>query len=266
MALSSAEVRVGQLDKIRLFRLFGQDVLNELAKVAILRKVPKNKILTHVGDIPNYIYYIIQGKIRLSAPLSDGREFIFSDLGPGDTFDLTRLFITRRSSMNAASVVDSDLMQIEVAFMARVFDKHPDLALKVIPYLCEATHDAQERVIHSAASALSTRLASTLLRLTGRPHSMATVDRARSIHISQTDLAAMVPASRAKVNRCLREWERRHLTQYDHGSLTILNRAALESVALGEIAFDRSMMRIPPARGISMACSREMRIATTARR
>src|SRR5207244_43241 len=102
MALSSAEVRVKQLDKIRLFRLFGQDVLNELAKVAILRRVPKNKILTHVGDIPSYIYHIIQGKIRLSAPLSDGREFIFSDLGPGDTFDLTRLFATRRSNMNAA--------------------------------------------------------------------------------------------------------------------------------------------------------------------
>ncbi|RRH92805.1 Crp/Fnr family transcriptional regulator [Mesorhizobium tamadayense] len=249
MAFSSAEVRVRQLDKTRLFRLFGQDILSELAKVAILRRVPKNKIVTHLGDIPNYIYYIIQGKIRLSAPLSDGREFIFSDLGPGDTFDLTRLFITRRSNMNAASVVDSDLMQIDVAFMARVFDKHPDLALKVIPYLCEAMHDAQERVIHSAASALSTRLASTLLRLTERgPPSLATVDRTGSIHISQTDLAAMVPASRAKVNRCLREWERRHLTQYDHGSLTILNRAALESVAFGEIAFDRSMMHIPRAR------------------
>jgi CRP/FNR family cyclic AMP-dependent transcriptional regulator len=247
MPESGAEVRVKQLDKIRSFRQFGQDILSELAKVAILRRVPKNKILTHLGDIPSYIYCIIQGKVRLSAPLSDGREFIFSDLGPGETFDLTRLFITRRSNMNAASVVDSDLLQIEVAFMARVFDRHPDLALKMIPYLCEATHDAQERVIHSAASALSIRLASTLLRLTERRHSMATVDRFLSIHISQTDLAAMVPASRAKVNRCLREWERRSLTQYDHGSLTILNRAALESVALGEIAFDRSMTHIPRA-------------------
>jgi CRP/FNR family transcriptional regulator, cyclic AMP receptor protein len=247
MAVSGVEVRVKQLDKVRLFRQFGQDILSELAKVAILRRVPKNKILTHLGDIPCYIYYIIQGKVRLSAPLSDGREFIFSDLGPGDTFDLTRLFITRRSNVNAASVVDSDLLQIEVAFMASVFDRHPDLALKVIPYLCQATHDAQERVIHSAANALSIRLASTLLRLTERPHSTATMDRALSIHISQTDLAAMVPASRAKVNRCLREWERRSLTQYDHGSLTILNRAALESVARGEIAFDRSMTHIPRA-------------------
>jgi CRP/FNR family cyclic AMP-dependent transcriptional regulator len=237
MAEGDVEVRVKQLDKISLFRQFGQDILNELAKVAILRRIPKNKILIHLGDMSCYIYCIIHGKVRLSVPFSDGREFIFSDLGPGDTFDLTRLFITRPSIMNAASVVDSDVLQIEVAFMASVFDKHPDLALKVIPFLCQATHDAQERVIHSAASALSIRLASTLLRLIERPHSTATVDRALSIHVSQTDLAAMVPASRAKVNRCLREWERRYLTQYDHGSLTILNRDALKSVALGEIAF-----------------------------
>jgi CRP-like cAMP-binding protein len=235
MVESGAETRVRQLDKIRLFQQFGRDILNELAKVTTLRRVPKNKVLTHLGDIPNYIYYVIQGKIRLSVPLSDGREFIFSDLGPGNTFDLTRLFIRRRSNMNIASVVDSDVLQIEVAFMADVFDRHPDLALKVIPYLCQATHDAQERVIDSAASALSVRLASTLLRLTGRPQSTDTVGKDPSIHISQTDLAAMVPASRAKVNRCLRAWERRYLTQYDHGSLTILDRSALESVALGEL-------------------------------
>ncbi|RWA70977.1 Crp/Fnr family transcriptional regulator [Mesorhizobium sp.] len=247
MAKSGAEVRVKQLDKIGLFRQFGEDILNELAHVAIIRRIPRDRIVFHLGDVPSYIYHVIQGKIRLSVPLSDGREFIFSDLGPGESFDLAILFTSRGSNMNAASVEDSDLLQIEVSFMARLFNKRPDLALKVIPYLCEATHDAQERVIHGAASALSTRLANTLLRLTQGPHSMATVDRVSSIHISQTDLAAMVPASRAKVNRCLREWERRYLTRYDHGSLTILNRAALESVALGEISFNRSMMHFPRA-------------------
>jgi CRP/FNR family transcriptional regulator, cyclic AMP receptor protein len=247
MAQGSAEFRVRQLEKINLFRQFGQDILGELAKVAIRRRIQKNKVLVHLGDVPSYVYCIIHGKVRLSAPLSDGREFIFSDLGPGDTFDLTSLFITPHSIMNAASVVESDVLQIEAAFIASVFDKHPDLALKVIPFLCQATHDARERVIHGAAGSLSIRLASTLLRLTERPHSTATEDRAPIIHVSQTDLAAMVPASRAKVNRCLREWERRYLTQYDHGSLTILNRDALRSVALGEIAFDRSTTHAPRA-------------------
>jgi CRP/FNR family transcriptional regulator, cyclic AMP receptor protein len=239
MVERSVEVRVKQLDKISLFQQFGDGILNQLAQAVIQRRIHKNKVLFRHGDASRYIYCIINGKVRLSVPLSDGREFIFSDLGPGDTFDLTSLFITRHSTMNAASVVDSDVLQIEIAFMASFFDRHPDLALKVIPSLCQATHEAQERVIDGAASSLAIRLASTLLRLTEEPHSTATEDRAPSIHVSQTDLAAMVPASRAKVNRCLRAWQRRYLTQYDHGSLTILNRDALKSVAHGEIAVDR---------------------------
>jgi CRP-like cAMP-binding protein len=247
MAQGSAEFRVRLLEKVSLFRQFGQDALNELAQVAIRRRLSKNKVLIHLGDVPSYVYCIIHGKVRLSAPLSDGREFIFSDLGSGDTFDLTGLFITPHSIMNAASVVETDVLQIEAAFLATVFDKHPDLALKVIPFLCQATHDARERVIHSAGGSLPIRLASTLLRLTERPPGTATEDGVPSIHVSQTDLAAMVPASRAKVNRCLREWERRYLTQYNRGSLTILNRDALRSVALGEIGFDRSMTHAPRA-------------------
>jgi CRP-like cAMP-binding protein len=243
----SVDFRVRHLEKVSIFRHFGQDILDDLAKVAIRRTIHKNKVLLHLGDTPRCIYCIIHGKVRLSAPLSDGRDFIFSDLGPGDTFDLTSLFITPHSIMNAASVVESDLLQIEAAFIVSVFDKHPDLALKVIPVLCQATHDARERLIHSAGGSLSIRLASTLLRLTESPHSMAAEGRVPSIHVSQTDLAAMVPASRAKVNRCLREWERRYLTQYDRGSLTILNRDGLRSVALGEIAFDRSMTHAPHA-------------------
>lgn len=240
MAQGNAEFRVRQLDKIHLFRRFGQDIRDELSQVAIRRRIPKHKALVHVGDVPRCIYCLLSGKVRLSAPLSDGREFIFSDLGPGDTFDLTSLFMTSHSNMNAACVVDSDVLQIEVAFIAALFEKHPDLALKVVPFLCQATCDAQERVIDGAAGSLSVRLASTLLRLTERPNSAAAQNRAPTIRVSQTDLAAMVPASRTKVNRCLRDWQRRYLTQYDHGSLTILDRDALKSVALGDVAVQRS--------------------------
>src|SRR5919109_4784670 len=108
MAQGSAEFRVRQLEKMSLFREFGHNILHELAHVAIRRRITKNKVLIYLGDVPSYIYCIIHGKVRLSTLLSDGREFIFSDLGPGDTFDLTSLFITPHSIMNAASVAESD--------------------------------------------------------------------------------------------------------------------------------------------------------------
>jgi CRP/FNR family cyclic AMP-dependent transcriptional regulator len=232
---SGMDIRIEQLARVSAFRQFGHTALKYLAEAAKQRQVAENTTIVHLDDTSSCIYVVIRGKVRLSVPLSDGREFIFADLGPDEVFDLSNLFVTQRSRMNAISILETDLLQIRVASMAYLFDRDPVLALKVIPYFCQATRDAQDRVIQSAANTLSVRLANTLLRITDEPRDIADFDaESQSIRLSQTDLAAMVPASREKVNRCLREWERRDLTQYDNGSLTILDRDGLKSVALGE--------------------------------
>ena len=229
------DIRINQLATVEIFRHLGQEILAELAEAATLRKFAEDTTFVHLGDACSYIYVIVSGKVRLSVPLPDGREFIFSDLGPGDAFDLNNLFVSRNSRMNAASIFESDILQIKVAFMANLFDRHPDLGIKLIPFFCQAAQEAQERVIQSTANTLSMRLASTLLRITRERQNAANANaQTQRIRLSQTDLAAMVPASREKVNRCLREWERRDLTQYDNGSITILDRNGLTSIALGE--------------------------------
>ena len=220
------DLRVDQLASVAVFQQFGPAALTAIAKAATLRRVAENTTLIRLGDVPSFIYVIIHGKIRLSVPLSDGREFIFSDLGPGEVFDLSSVFVTRHSIMNAAALFDSELLQIDAAFAKYLFEKHPELAHKVIAFSCQAARDAQERVIEATAHTLSVRLASTILRITEE-----SLNGQQCLRISQTDLAAMVPASRAKVNRCLREWERRALIQYDHGLLRILNRGVLKSIA-----------------------------------
>jgi CRP/FNR family transcriptional regulator, cyclic AMP receptor protein len=219
-------LRVDQLAGASVFQQCGPEALAAMAKAATLRRFAENTTLIRLGDVPSFVYVIIHGKIRLSVPLSEGREFIFSDLGPGDVFDLSSFFVTRHSIMNAAALFDSELLQIDAASASYLFERNPELAHKVIAFSCQAARDAQERVIEATAHALSVRLASTILRITEEP-----LNGQQCLRISQTDLAAMVPASREKVNRCLREWERRALIQYDHGLLRILNRGVLKSMA-----------------------------------
>lgn len=235
------DLRINQLASASVLRQFGRATLTALAEAATLRRFAENTTLVRLGDVPSFIYVITQGKIRLSVPLSDGREFIYSDLGPGKVFDLSSFFVTRHSIMNAASLLESDVLQIDAAFASCLFEKHPELAHKVIPFFCQAAQDAQERVIEATAQTLSVRLASTILRIIEEPLNSSVLDAGQQcLRVSQTDLAAMVPASREKVNRCLREWKRRALVQYDHGLLTILDRGALKRIALA-----RGWYRVP---------------------
>ena len=234
-------LRIDQLASASVFRQFEPATLTALAETATLRRFAENTTLIRLGDVPSFIYVITRGIIRLSVPLSDGREFIYSDLGPGEVFDLSSFFVTRHSMMNAASLLKSDVLQIDAAFVSCLFEKHPELSHKVIPFFCQAAQDAQKRVIEATAHTLSVRLASTILRITDEPLNSSVLDAGRQcLRVSQTDLAAMVPASREKVNRCLREWERRALVRYHHGLLTILDRGALRCIALA-----RGEYRVP---------------------
>jgi CRP/FNR family cyclic AMP-dependent transcriptional regulator len=224
---------VNHLARATMFRRFGRAILTELAETAAYRKFGKNTTVIYQGDTPSYVYVIVRGRVRLSLPLSDGRDFIFSDLGPGDVFDISSLFIAQDSRLNAVSISESHVLQIGVAYVVSLFERHADLGLKVIPVFCQAMLDAQERIIDSTAS-LPMRLATTLFRIVKDPHGIEVSEHEpQTIRLSQTDLAAMVPASREKVNRCLREWQRRQIIQYDHGFLTILNPDGLKSIALG---------------------------------
>ncbi len=201
-----------------------------------MRKVTANTTLIRLGDVPSFIYVIVHGSVRLSVPLGEGREFIFSDLGRGDVFGLSSCFVARHSIMNAAALFDSEFLQIDAAFARSLLAKHPELAYEIIPFFCRAVQEGQKRVIESATHTLSVRLASTILRITDEQPNSSVRDTGRqSIRVSQTDLAAMVPASREKVNRCLREWERRALVRFDRGLLTIINRGALKSIALARV-------------------------------
>jgi CRP-like cAMP-binding protein len=234
------DFRVSQLAKANVFRLFSREILVSLAKEAVHRRFKRNTTVINHGDTPDYIYVITNGTVRQSIPLLDGREFIFSDLGRGDVFDLGNVFVGRHCRMNAISISESDVLQIEISYMVRLFDRCPDIALKVIPFFCQAMQDAQERVIDGTANLLPSRLAATLLRILNDPHGIEVSERGPpTIHLSQTDLAAMIPASREKVNRCLRSWQRRKITLYDHGSLKILNREALMSIAAGSRRTER---------------------------
>jgi CRP/FNR family transcriptional regulator, cyclic AMP receptor protein len=238
--MADFDFRFSQLAKANVFRLFSRDILSGLAKETVHRSFKRNTTVIYQGDTPDYIYVITNGAVRLSIPLPDGREFIFSDLGRGDVFDLGSVFVGRHCRMNAISISESEVLQIEVSYMVRLFDRYADIALKVIPFFCQAMQDAQERVIDSTATLLPSRLAATLLRILNDPHGIEVSEREpQTIRLSQTDLAAMLPAWREKVNRCLRNWQLQRITLYENGSLKILNREALRSIAAGSRRTER---------------------------
>ncbi|MBA8835228.1 CRP-like cAMP-binding protein [Rhizobium leguminosarum] len=88
---------------------------------------------------------------------------------------------------------------------------------------------------HRTTSSLQSRLASTLLRLSA-VYGKDAANSGDELIISQNDLAATLPASREKVNQCLRRLRESKIIDGGQGKIRILNRKALEACANGAVS------------------------------
>ena len=103
---------------------------------------------------------------------------------------------------------------------------------KVFSRALARVSELEQRIIANAASTLQARLASTLLRLSA-VYGKDSANSGNELTISQNDLAATLPASREKVNQCLRRLRECKIIDGGQGRIRILNRKALEACANG---------------------------------
>ncbi len=108
----------------------------------------------------------------------------------------------------------------------------PHFQAKVFSRVLARVSELELRIVSNAASSLQSRLASTLLRLSA-VYGSEPLSGQYELVISQHDLAATLPASREKVNRCLRRLREYRIIDGAQGRIQILNRNALEAYAEG---------------------------------
>jgi len=90
-------------------------------------------------------------------------------------------------------------------------ERNPAACMKLMEILCARIRRSDERMSDIAFFNLPVRLAKILLNYQPDAHA------GTKLSLSQSELAEMAGATREKVNRCLRDWQR-------HGVIELKNR------------------------------------------
>jgi CRP-like cAMP-binding protein len=119
------------LKSIPLFRGVEADALRVLAERTVTRAVPAETIIFNEGDLPNALYVVISGKVKIYLKDENGKELVLSTKGPGDYFGEMMLDDKPRS----ASVMSVEPLQVAV-LSREIFTsfllEHPEVALQLI--------------------------------------------------------------------------------------------------------------------------------------
>lgn len=237
--MSSAGIRE-LLTTNSLFRDLAEEVIDNIADLAVTRELTAGQILFSKGDPGDALYGVMSGRIRISAGAPSGKEVVLNTIEAGQVFGEIALLDGQPRTADAVAAVNSELMRIRRRDFTRYMESEPRLATHLLEMLCQRVRATSELVEDSAFLALPARLAKRLLGMSGYlgdpDGDMEEIDFDNvELKISQQELGQLMDSSREAVNKHLQNWRRRGWVELSRNRVTIVDAEALSDLVEQEL-------------------------------
>lgn len=157
------------------------------------------------GDPGDAMYIVESGAIRLARDSAQGREFTVRLAGPGEIFGEIAVIDGAGRTTDAAAVTPSVVLALARRDFQASFRDSPAMQDAVLASLCGRLRATTDQLETIALLPLEARVAQLFLLLAGPD--AAERDRASfELAVDQQELAALVGATRPRVNRVLMNW------------------------------------------------------------
>ncbi len=185
--------------------------LEHLLKHAHKKSYDAKKVVIHEGDVPDSLYYIIEGSANVQAENEQGDEIILAHLNAGDFFGESGLFdfdVSEEGKRTAWVITrtKSTIAEISYAKFKQIVSEDPAVMFLLTGQIFERLKRTSQKVRDLIFLDVKGRIAHTLLELCEEPDAMTHPD-GMQIKITRQDLAKMVGCSREMAGRVLKELE-----------------------------------------------------------
>jgi len=217
-------------------RWFGDlppDCISEIVAMARLRGVDDGQRLFARGDLPDGLYGICSGSVRISNTGTDGREALLTVLSPGSWFGEISLFDGLPRTHDAHAMGATELLLIPQKGFQQLLERRPELYPHFMRLLCRRLRLSFNMMDDSALLPLPARLAKRLLMHAQYYGEMAMSNERLSIQLSQETLGLMLNSSRQSINRLLKQFEQAGWIRIHYSQISILDEEALTRIATG---------------------------------
>lgn len=205
------------LQGIPLFAGLPEVQLDHIARMAVLREVPRNTTIVFVGAKTDALFVIVSGSAKVLNRDAEGREVILSVLEAGECFGEMGLIDDSPRSADVVSNETCVLLVISKADFTRALSENVDLCLNIMKSLVLRLREANHKIESLALMDVYGRVAKLLLEFSEKEGGVRVVKR----KITKLDMAKMVGASREMVSRVMKDLEHRGIIRAEAGRIVL---------------------------------------------
>jgi CRP/FNR family cyclic AMP-dependent transcriptional regulator len=173
----------------------------------------EDKVIFSQGEAAVSIFYIGEGKVKLTVLSEQGKEAVVAILGPGDFFGEGCLAGQPLRMATAVAMTECLITRIEKAAMIRVLHDAPEFSEKFMAHLLTRNIRVEADLVDQLFNSSEKRLARMLLILAnfgkeGKPEPVIA-------KVSQEMLAEMIGTTRPRVSFFMNKFRRLGLIDYN---------------------------------------------------
>ena len=175
------------------------------------------------GASGNQLYVVLDGKIKLTRAATDGRESLWSVLGPGEMFGELSLFDPRPRTSTASAVTEVTVAALGDEALRPWLMERPEVSMHMLRALARRLRRANDVTADLVFTDVPGRVAKNLLDLAERFGEQDNAGLHVHHDLTQEELAQLVGASRETVNKALADFAARGWLQISARSVLILD-------------------------------------------
>ena len=218
-----AEQAAVLLAKTNLFENLDDSARRSLAEVCVDRAYKKGQLIFHQGDLGEALFIVVEGHVKVFVTSEDGDEMVLVTLGPSDVFGELAIVDGGPRSASAEALEPTKVLALTRTVLLDLLRRHPQATDSLLRSLGSLVRRLTEQASDLVFLDLYGRVAKLLLGFAERQSGHEDGRVALDLHVTQTDLAAMVGGSRQSVNQILHAFERRGYLEFQ-GRKIVLRR------------------------------------------
>jgi CRP/FNR family cyclic AMP-dependent transcriptional regulator len=195
---------VKSLNEVGLFEGLSTEDLNRLNLLLHKRAFATGLNIITVAQPGDLVYILLDGTVKIYVDQLDGSEVILAFLGPGDTFGEMSMVDTAGRSANVIALEECNCLIMDRNAFYQCLKSMKGLSYNLVRLLSRRLRLANEQIQALSTLDVRGRVARQLLAFAQQYGEADPSNNVRiPLRLTQTDVAALVGASRERVNQVI---------------------------------------------------------------
>lgn len=197
--------------------------INRFLGYCRVRTIPSKTVVIHAGDLPDILYFIVDGSVEVMIEDEDGNEMVLAYLNKGQFFGEMGLFYEQPTrSAWVRTRTECEIAEMTYPRFRQIASESPGLVFELATQLASRLDRTNRKLGDLAFVDVTGRVAHAIMDLCSEPDAMTHPD-GMQIKVSRQELSRLVGCSREMAGRVLKVLEDQGLVSANGKTIVVYN-------------------------------------------